>query len=86
LAGGIVGNTLKNQTARPFSAPFAELATGNAPFTPVLKSSISPFLEYLKPNDGFPMPDAEVVPVFEVDGLTNRYDTPIFTEKCGLKT
>jgi hypothetical protein len=31
------------------------------------------------------MPDAEVAPVFEVDGLTNRYGTPIFIEKCGLK-
>jgi hypothetical protein len=57
---------------------FAELDTGNAPFTPVLKSSYGPFREYLKPNDGFPMPDVEVVPVVEVDGLTNRYDMPIF--------
>jgi hypothetical protein len=62
--------------------PLAELATGNAPFRPVLKSSNGAFLEYLKPTEGFPMPEAEVAPVFEEDGLTNRYGTHIFIEKC----
>jgi hypothetical protein len=62
--------------------PFAVLAVGIALFKLVLKSRADPFEEYLRPKYGFPIPLAEVVPVFEVDGSMKRYGTPMSMPKC----
>jgi hypothetical protein len=66
----------------PVLNPFAVLAVGIALLMLVLKSRTDPFAEYLRPKYGFPMPLAEVVPVFEVEGSMKRYGTPMSTPKC----
>ena len=45
-------------------------------FSLVLKSRADTFAEYLRPKYGFPIPLAEVAPVFEVDGWKKRYGSP----------